>query len=239
MDAQILRTRARYALQDHWAIAIATAAVGQILGGLVVGSSFLPDVTQEVPVFIAGFRDLFLMLQEDLLEGIQVGNFTFGFRNGVLGLAAFLLGGVLQLGYACFLLKTQDGKQPEFRDLFSQFDRFGTGFTQKFLRSLYVTLWSLLFLIPGIVKALSYAMTPFILAEHPELTVSQAIALSETMMDGHKMDLFLLNLSFIGWTILSILTANLGFLVLNPYQNAARAAFYRQLQVEKQYTSYE
>lgn len=239
MEAQILRARARYALQDHWAIAIATAAVGQILGGLVVGSSFLPEVTQEVPVFIAGFRDLFLMLQEELAEGIRVGNFTFGFRGGVLGLAAFLLGGVLQLGYAGFLLKTQDGKQPEFRDLFSQFDRFGTGFTQKFLRSLYVTLWSLLFLIPGIVKALSYAMTPFILAEHPELTVSQAITLSETMMDGHKMDLFLLNLSFIGWTILSILTANLGFLVLNPYQNAARAAFYRQLQVEKQYTSYE
>ena len=143
------------------------------------------------------------------------------------------------MGYAGFLLKTQDGKQPEFRDLFSQFDRFGTGFAQKFLRSLYVTLWSLLFLIPGFVKALSYAMTPFILAEHPELTVSQAITLSETMMDGHKMDLFLLGLTFLGWELLCVLTLGIGFLWLNPYINATYAAFYRQLQAEHNTTFWQ
>lgn len=239
MEASILRLRARNALADHWAVAIATAAVGQLLGGLLVGASFLPKVTQEIPVFISGLRELFWMLQEELTEGLRVGNFTFGFRGGILGLAAFILGGVLQLGYAGFLLRMQDGYPPEFRELFSQFDRFGTGFAQKFLRSLYVALWSLLFIIPGIVKSLSYAMTPFILAEHPELTASQAIALSETMMDGYKMDLFLLNLSFFGWTVLAILTANLGFLALNPYRNAAYAAFYRQLQAQKQYGSFE
>ena len=87
-------------------------------------------------------------------------------------------------------------------------------------------------------------MTPFILAEHPNLTASQAIELSQQMMEGHKMDLFLLNLSFIGWEILAGFSftgirLNLGYLFLNPYTAAARAAFYRQLQEENRYTSYE
>ena len=82
-------------------------------------------------------------------------------------------------------------------------------------------------------------MTPFILAEHPNLTASQAISLSEDIMDGHKAELFFLDLSFIGWSFLSALTLNLGNIALNPYKNAARAAFYRQLQVENRYTSYE
>jgi uncharacterized membrane protein len=66
-------------------------------------------------------------------------------------------------------------------------------------------------------------MTPFILAEHPNLTASHAIRLSEDMMDGHKAELFFLDLSFIGWSILSALTLNLGNIALNPYKNAARA----------------
>ena len=87
-------------------------------------------------------------------------------------------------------------------------------------------------------------MTPFILAEHPNLTASQAIELSQQMMEGHKMDLFLLNLSFIGWEILAGFSfngirLNFGYLFLNPYTAAARAAFYRQLQEENRYTSYE
>ena len=77
-----------------------------------------------------------------------------------------------------------------------------------------------------------------ILAEHPELTASRAIELSEQMMDGYKADLFWLDLSFIGWIFLAAMTLNLGNLALNPYRNAARAAFYRQLQAEKRYTLY-
>ena len=105
----------------------------------------------------------------------------------------------MELGYAKFLLKQHDRKELQFSDLFSQFERFGTGFAQKFLRTLFIVLWSLLFIIPGIVKGLSYAMTPFILEDHPEMTASQAIKASMQLMDGHKMDLFILGLSFIGW----------------------------------------
>ena len=154
--------------------------------------------------------------------------------GAVLGIVSFILGGTVELGYAKFLLKQYDRKELQFSDLFSQFERFGTGFAQKFLRTLYTCLWALLLVIPGIVKGLSHAMTPFILEEHPEMTASEAIKASMKLMDGHKMDLFILGLSFIGWSLLACLTMGIGFLFLNPYINAAYAAFYRSISGQRQ-----
>lgn len=235
MEATIIRSRARANLAGNWGISIAVAVVASLLGGLIVGSSFLPQIHEELKVHFP-----FLMeMAEALNRGWKIGNVTVSFRSGIFGLTGFVLGGVLQLGYADFLLKQHDGKELDFNDLFSHFHQFGTGFAQLFLINLYVGLWSLLFVIPGIVKTFSYAMTPFILAEHPNLTASQAIDLSKQMMDGHKMDLFVLSLSFIGWDFLAALALNLGNIPLNPYKNAAYAAFYRQLQAENRYTSFE
>lgn len=229
METKILRARARANLAGNWGLSIAVAVVASLLGGLLVGSSFLPEISAEFSTWFPALAEL----AEKLNKGWKIGNVTFSFKNGVFGLAATILGGVLQMGYADFLLKQHDGKEVNFRDLFSKFDYFGTGFAQRFLRTLYEILWSLLFIIPGIIKGYSYSMTPFILAEHPDLTASQAIAMSQDMMDGHKADLFFLDLSFIGWVILAVLTFNLGNIALNPYRNAAHAAFYRQLQTEK------
>ena len=236
MEASTLRSRARANLAGSWGVSIAIAVVASLLGGLIAGVSFLPELETVIPI------EYFPALQKFSdwwNDGLHIGGVTLNFRSGIFGFAAFIIGGVLQLGYADYLLKQHDGKETNFNDLFSQFDRFGTGFAQHFLRGLYVTLWSLLFIVPGIIKDLGYAMTPFILAEHPDFTASQAIRLSEELMDGHKTDLFILNLTFIGWDLLAALTLNLGNIALNPYKNAAYAAFYRQIQAEKQYTSYE
>lgn len=236
MDERILRARARENLRNSWGVSIAVAVVAVLLGGLITGTSFLPELKYDIPL------DYFPTLQKHVSQwnqGLHIGRFTLNFQAGIFGFAAFLLGGVLQIGYADYLLKQHDGKETNFRDLFSKFDHFGTGFAQNFLRNLYITLWTLLFIIPGIIKGYSYAMTPFILAEHPNLTASQAIDLSKDLMDGHKGELFVLDLSFLGWIILAALTLNLGHIALNPYRNAAYAAFYRQLQAEKRYTSCE
>jgi uncharacterized membrane protein len=98
--------------------------------------------------------------------------------------------------------------------------------------SLLTFFWSLLFIIPGIVKAFSYAMTPFILDEYPELTPVEAIHRSRMMMKGHKFDLFWLYLSFIGWAILCVITCGIGFLWLAPYVQTAEAAFYEEVKAE-------
>ena len=235
MQAKIIRSRARANLAGSWGVSIAVAVVASLLGGLLVGSSFLPSLEAELTAWFPFLQKI----AERLNRGLTFGRFTFTLRNSVFGLAAFLIGGVLQIGYADFLLKQHDGRETSFSDLFSGFDDFGTGFAQHFLRNLYVLLWSMLLLIPGIVKGYSYAMTPFILAEHPNLSASRAIDLSRQMMDGHKMELFILDLSFLGWGFLAGITMNLGYILLNPYKNAALAAFYRQLQAEKRYISYE
>lgn len=235
MEARILRARARANLAGNWGVSIAVALVASLLGGLITGGSFLPNLGAELTAYFPFLQEI----ADAMDRGIRLGSITFSLRGGVLGFAAFLIGGVLQLGYADFLLKQHDGKETNFSDLFSKFDYFGTGFAQRFLRSLYVILWGLLFIIPGMIKEYSYAMTPFILAEHPQLTASRAIELSEQMMDGHKTELFILELTFIGWSLLAVLTMNLGHLFLNPYKNAARAAFYRQLQEENKYTLYQ
>lgn len=97
------------------------------------------------------------------------------------------------------------------------------------LSTIYIFLWTLLLIIPGIIKSYSYALTPYILVEHPEMSANEAIEESMRLMDGHKFDLFYLQLSFIGWAILSILSLGLGFFWLIPYQMAAQAAFYRDI----------
>lgn len=232
MDNRILKEKARASLSGNWGVSIAVAVVASLLGALLTGGSFLPEMKYDFPL------DRFPALAqyvEGWNRGLEIGTMKFSFRAGIFGFAAFLIGGVLQMGYARILLNQHDGKEFRFGDLFSMFDYFGTGFAQRFLRSLYEILWSLLFIIPGIMKSYSYAMTPFILAENPQLTASQAIERSEDMMDGHRWELFVLDLSFIGWALLAGLTLNLGNLALNPYRNATYAAFYRQLQRERQF----
>ena len=102
-----------------------------------------------------------------------------------------------------------------------------------FLMELKVFLWSLLLVVPGIVMSFSYAMTPYILEEHPEIGVWEASTRSREIMRGHRFDLFWLDLSFIGWAILSILTFGIGLLWLIPYMSASEVGFYEDLKAEQ------
>ncbi|MBQ7539800.1 MAG: DUF975 family protein [Bacteroidaceae bacterium] len=98
-----------------------------------------------------------------------------------------------------------------------------------FLMVVLICLWTLLFIIPGIVKSYSYALTPYILVEKPELSAMEAINESRRLMEGHKADLFILELSLIGWFFLSLLTLGLGFLWYIPYLISIRASFWEDI----------
>ena len=96
-----------------------------------------------------------------------------------------------------------------------------------FLRSVYIFLWSLLFIIPGIIKAYEYLMIPYILAEDPDIDSKEAFAMSKQMMDGNKWKAFVLRLSFIGWIILSVFTCGiLSIFYVNPYIFMTEAELY-------------
>ncbi|MBQ6884573.1 MAG: DUF975 family protein [Clostridia bacterium] len=139
---------------------------------------------------------------------------------------SLILTGVLSVGLAIVMLGIVRGTAVEFKDLFGGFNNFGTTCIAGILVSVFTFLWSLLFVIPGIVKSYSYAMTSYILADHPEMTAQEAIDASRKMMDGHKMDLFVLQLSFFWWYLLCGITFGIAFLYVGPYVSAATAKFY-------------
>ena len=149
----------------------------------------------------------------------------------LIGLVLFILALPLTWGYQTLFLGAVRGGEATAKDMFEGYNKelFSRVLTTTLLYYVYVFLWSLLLLIPGCIKAYSYAMTPYILKDNPEMKNNAAIEESMRMMDGHKLELFLLDLSFIGWAILSILTCCIGFLWLVPYMNMARVNFYEDL----------
>ena len=158
--------------------------------------------------------------------------------NALLYLIAYLGGAsIVAIGmlYACWDLFTK-GTLPEAGALFAPFKQYARTVGAVLLVFVYTLLWTLLLVIPGIIKAYSYSMTFYILRENPEMTAGDAITASQKMMDGHKMDLFLLSLSFIGWAILASITFGIGYLWLITYIYTAYAAFYETLKKETSVT---
>ncbi len=142
----------------------------------------------------------------------------------------FVLGGVIDLGLCRFRLALVDGQKGKVSMLFSAFDRlFFRALWLRILRGLYVFLWSLLFIIPGIIAAYRYSMANYALAENPEMRASDALRESARMMVGNKWRLFCLRLSFLGWHVLSVLTAGLLGLGVAPYLGQAEACFYHEV----------
>lgn len=135
-------------------------------------------------------------------------------------------------GYAIVMLNVFRGDEVNIGGLFDGFSDFGRIVGTKLLQAIYTFLWMLLLIIPGIIKHYSYAMTDFILKDRPELSNNAAIEKSMAMMDGNKMKLFLLDLSFIGWAILCLFTLGIGYFFLQPYIQAAHAAFYEDLKAQ-------
>ena len=221
-----IRQMARNKLAGNWAISVGAGVIVFLLGGLITGGSFIPQFNYRIEG-----QDISSL--SDMLNLFSTGKVSAFGLGSALALAQLIIGGVIQLGYAQFLLKQHNQASFDIHDLFSQFDRFKAGFLQKFLRDLYIFLWSLLFVIPGIIKSYSYAMTPFIMAENPDMTASEAIEASKRLMDGHKDELFTLDLTFFGWGLLAALTMNIGYIFLNPYKNAAYAVFYKELTAPK------
>lgn len=158
--------------------------------------------------------------------------------SGIIpGVGSMLIVGPMQVGVS-YVFLTQ-ARQKGGYDLGSLFYGFTNDIGGNLILGLLVTiftmLWSLLFVIPGIVKAYSYSMAYFIKIDHPEYDWRRCIDESQRMMDGHKMDLFILDLSFIGWMIVGCFCFGIGTLWVSAYMLAAHTQFYNQLCGGNQY----
>ncbi|WP_044956949.1 DUF975 family protein [Butyrivibrio sp. LC3010] len=203
--------------KNRWACIVVSIILGICAGGSAGGTANSANNEQ--------IRDQFANLSPEIIAVIL----------GVVGVAFLiavvidiLLFNVLQVGCQkfCIVNRTQDN---------AQISEVTYGFKSNwmnivkvmFLKDLYLCLWSLLCFIPGIIKSYSYRLVPYILADNPDMTASEAITLSRTMMNGQKMNAFIYDLSFIGWYILAIITCGIvGVFYSFPYKMCSDAELY-------------
>ncbi len=157
------------------------------------------------------------------------------------GIGAIILEGPLTVGYFSFLSAVyHNDTELKFDDLFGGFKNFGSNLVASLLVNVFTALWSMLFVIPGIVKSYSYAMTLYIMKDNPEMDGYDAIQKSRQMMKGHKWELFVFDLSFFGWYLLSGFTLGLlSIFYVAPYHAVARAGFYEELVAKEQSATFE
>jgi uncharacterized membrane protein len=150
-------------------------------------------------------------------------------------LAAIVVGYPLTLGYAMVWLNVaRNNTHPELKDLFGAFNRryHRSAMGTLLLQNIYTFLWTLLLIVPGIIKSMEYAMTPFIVADEPELGCNEAIEKSMVMMRGHRWQLFKIYLGMIGWMVLGVFTFYIAWLWIVPYYQLVFAKFYLELKGE-------
>ena len=238
--ASDFRAIARDALRGKWVIAVIAGLVAALLGAGSDGPQVKLNIGDHGANLNVGFAGQTIYSTGGSPHS-GIGAFLIGSAIYIVLLALvfaavyFILGSIIQVGYARFNLELVDRREPSFDALFAYFPYWKTTAAARLLQSLYVLLWSLLFIIPGIIAGYSYAMTEYILAEHPELTASEAIDCSKQMMSGNRWRLFCILFSFIGWDLLSVLTLGIGSLWVRPYKQAAAAAFYREISGTEQF----
>ncbi len=226
-----LKTNAKMALNARYGIAIIVSLVAGMLSG---GSPGLGS-----SIFTANFRadssDIdkmkeFFTLNGELAGVLAAGISAFVLLAAVAGtLFSVFVSAPITVGQNRFYLQNRLGQG----DIGTLFSGFQSGYLNVvktiFLKNLYIFLWSLLFIIPGIIKTYEYYMVEYILAENPHMDSARALEISRQMTQGQKFDIFLLGLSFIGWSILSLMSCGIGFLFLVPYMQATFAELYTAL----------
>ena len=148
-------------------------------------------------------------------------------------IADALIVGAFSLAMIDMYMGMAQGRKPKVADLFSRMKNMLPAFCTTFLTGLFVALWSILLMVPGIVKACAYSQAMYILADDPSIGAMEAIRRSKAMMQGHKMEYFKLVLSFFGWAILGTFTLGILYIWLTPYMSATFANYYRYLKGEK------
>ena len=235
-----LKARAKVAFKANYWKCVLVALILALLTGSAASSGLRKNETAEMT---AEQQQAMALLAEDdnlgrLVEGLEklsaLQNSKVTVAVGGLGLVGLALSilvfNPLIVGGQRFFLQNSRG-DGDLKYLGAGFkDDWGNVVLVMFLKNLFLILWGLLFIIPGIIKAYSYRMVPYILKEHPELSGTKAITLSRQMMNGHKWDTFVLDLSFLGWILLSVLTVGiLTVFYVGPYINATDAELYEAI----------
>lgn len=164
-----------------------------------------------------------------ILTGLTVGqhwDFETGryYQGYQIGAIIFCF---VEVGLAAYMIKFVNDKERSYKELFDYYKDFVRIFVTQLLSGIFIVLWMLLLIVPGIIKAISYSLVNIILSDekYKDLSYMDVLKKSETLMNGHKMDYFVLQLSFIGWHLLAILTLGILEIWITPYQTTATYKF--------------
>lgn len=215
-----MKEAAKNSLQGRWGLAIACLLLAVIVPSFVFGG-------------ISGFSSAAMTLASEAgAYGVYASLtfFEFLFSTAV----SILVLGPLSIGYYFFSLRFVRGMEVTATTPYRAFTSgcYGRFTLAYFMMNLFVFLWSLLLIIPGIIKALAYSQMPFILMDHPEMGWKEALQESQRMMYGHKWEYFVLGLSFILWILLVGVTFGIAILYVGPYMQMTYANYYRTLKEE-------
>ena len=230
---QQFKNAALDALRGKWGKAVLVTLLYIIISGIAVGPSTYESlkVQEFMEQNVSSMYQVAALAQNpDYLAMAQQANGA----SGLFYLFYILILAPLTVGYANAMRRVLvfDDGEILANTLHLGFHNYWHKVWGMLWMNILITLWSLLLIIPGIIKSLSYAMTPYILEENPELTASEAIHRSRLMMHGHKFDLFWLYLSFLGWAILCLFTLGIGYFWLMPYIQTSEAAFYEEVKAD-------
>ncbi|MFT4105900.1 MAG: DUF975 family protein [Lacrimispora sp.] len=198
-------------------------------------SPYVVTVIMGVILLILGSVQFFLDLWEEFMaEGIIESSanvvLAFGISSAVFYFVNLILSTILQFGYQSYCLKVAARNQNmSYGDLFSAVKYLLKAIGLVLMVSIFTLLWSLLFIIPGIIAACRYSQAVFIMAENPNKGIMECIRESKEMMAGHKWEWFVLGLSFILWDILGVFTCFLAFIYVTPYTTVTLANYYYAL----------
>lgn len=151
--------------------------------------------------------------------------------SGVGAIVSFIIAGSISLSFASIFLNVLKGKKPVAKDLIFGFqdENLLRGLFAFLRYEIFTFLWTLLLIVPGIIKSISYSQMFYLMAENPKMTAGEAQAKSMKIMEGHKWDYFVLQLSFIPWRLLSIVTFGIAEIYVTPYVSTTNAAFYKKI----------
>lgn len=181
---------------------------------------------------------IFFVIYTPLYVGTVLGQLyaevaVFSIMHTAVVIIYITLGGPFYLGFAGYFLKRIRGEDAYTKNIFDGFRYFSRGFVLGLLTYVFTLLWSLLLILPGIIKSLSYSMAFFILYDNPEMSPRQALKESCRMMKGYRGKLFGLTLSFIGWFFLGLLALGIGQFWVYPYMHMSLANFYENLKTNQ------
>lgn len=223
-NSKELRARAWQSLKGKYWMAFAVILVTGLIGS--IGNAFVSfgqQLGEVLGMVEPAELDSTMAIGALVLSGVVIISAIIG------GLYSIFVTDALTVGTCNYFIKNTDSK-PSFKDIFSGFKvKYGRNIGTLLLSGIKAFLWTLLFIIPGIIKSYEYSIIPYILADDPEISSKDAFKKAKQMMKGNKWRLFKLEFSFIGWFVLCVLTLGIGTFFLIPYINAANAEFYVEL----------